>query len=458
MNIIILGAGQVGGTLAENLAREYNNVTIVDINEERLEDLQSRLDIRTVIGAAAHPTVLQQAGAENADMLIAVTNSDETNLVACHIAYVLYHIPTKIARIRTQSYLNHQDTLFTSGGFAVDVFISPEQLVTDYVMRLIEYPGALQVLDFANGKVQLVAIRPYFGGALIGKNLASINEYIPDCPTRVAAIYRGHRSIPLTENTVIEIGDEVFFVAASLHIREVMAGLRRLDQPYQHIMIAGGGNIGERLALGLEKKYQVKIIDNNTQRTKQLAQVLDKTTVLHGDASDRELLFNENIEFMDVFCAVTDNDEVNILSCLQAKRMGARQVMALITRPGYVDLIEGSDVDIVISPQQTTIGSILTHIRRGDIVKVHTLRRDTAETIEVIAHGDEKTSKVVGAAIGKINLPKGTVIGAIVRGESVIIPDASTVICSLDHVILFLVEKKHIAEVERLFQVNLAFF
>lgn len=458
MNIIILGAGQVGGTLAENLTREENNVTIVDIDIDRLEDLQGRLDIRTVVGSASLPSVMQQAGAENADMLIAVTSSDETNLVACHIAYALYHIPTKIARIRTQSYLDHQDALFASGGFAVDVFISPEQLVTDYVKRLIEYPGSLQVVDFADGKVQLVAIRPYFGGTLVGKTLASIPEYLPNCEARVAAIYRGNRSIPLSDSTVIEIGDEVFFIAASAHIREVMGALRQVDAEYRRIIIAGGGNIGERLALSLEKQYQVKIIDHNFARTKALAELLDNTVVLHGDAADRELLSNENIEFTDVFCAVTDNDEVNIMSCLQAKRMGARQVMALITRAAYVDLIEGSDVDIVISPQQATIGSILTHIRRGDIVKVHSLRRGAAETIEVIAHGDAKTSKVVGRAIADIKLPKGTTIGAIVRNEAVIIPQANTVIESLDHAILFLVEKRHISEVERLFQVNINFF
>jgi len=457
MNIIILGAGQVGGTLAENLVREENDITLVDIDNDRLKALQSRLDIRTITGSAAHPTILQQAGAENADMLIAVTNSDEVNLVACQVAYELFHTPTKIARVRAQQYLNHQDLLFKEGVFSINVAISPEQLVTDYIKHLIEYPGALQVLDFAEGKVQLVAVRPYFGGSLVGKSLASIKDYFPGFRVKVAAIFRGNRSIPLNDETLIEIGDEVFFIAARQHIREVMSALRRIDNPYKRIMIAGGGNIGYRLAKTLENDYQVKLIDHNAKRTKNIAQVLHKTTVLLGDASDRELLLNENIEHVDVFCALTNDEEVNIMSSMQAKRLGVRHVMALITRTAYIDLIEGGDIDTAISPQHATIGSILTYIRRGDIVNVHSLRRGAAEAIEMIAHGDENTSKVVGRRISEIKLPKATKIGAIVRENKVIIPDNETTIESDDHVILFLIDKRYLEDVEYLFQVSVTF-
>lgn len=457
MNIIILGAGQVGATLAENLVREENDITLVDINADRLKDVQTRLEISTVTGSAAHPNILQLAGAENADMLIAVTNSDEVNLVACQVAYNLFHTPTKIARIRAQQYLKHKEMLFNKDIFAVDVAISPEQIVTDYITRLIEYPGALQVLDFADGKVQLVAVRPYFGGPLVGKNLGSIHNYFQDFRAKVVAIYRGNRSISLNDETLIEIGDEVFFLAARQHIREVMLALRQLDNPYKRIMIAGGGNIGFRLAKALENDYQVKLIDHNVERTKLISEVLNKTTVLLGDASDRELLNNENIEYTDVFCALTNDEEVNIMSSMQAKRLGVRHVMALITRTAYVDLIEGGDIDAAISPQHATIGRILTHIRRGDIVNVHSLRRGAAEAIEIIAHGDHNTSKVVGHPIQDIKLPKGTSIGAIVRGSKVIIPDEHTVIESDDHVILFLVDKRYLEDVEYLFQVSVTF-
>lgn len=456
MNIIILGAGQVGGTLAENLAYEDHSITVVDHDQERLHDLQNRIDVRTILGHASYPNVLRSAGAEDGDMLIAVASNDEINLVACQIAYTLFQTPTKIARIRSPHYLEYQ-ALLGREGLPVDVFISPEQLVTNYACRLIEYPGALQVLDFAEGRVRLVAIRPYFGGPLVGKNLAAIREHMPELHGRVAAIYRSNRSIPLTDSTVIEIGDEVFFIAASSHIREIMASLRRLDNPYKRIMIAGGGNIGLRLARSLERYFQVKIIEQNKQRAQVLADELSNSIVLQGDSSDRELLLNENIEYADVFVAVTNDDEANIMSCMQAKRLGVRQAMALITRPAYVDLIEGSDIDIAISPQQATIGTILTYVRRGDIVKVHSLRRGAAEAIEVVAHGDKNTSKVIGRTIADIKMPKDTVIGALVRNDQVIMPQQETVIEAEDHIILFLVDKKHITDVEELFHVSATF-
>ena len=459
MNIIILGAGQVGSTLAENLVQEDNSITVVDVSVSGLEALQNRLDIRTVVGCASHPNVLRQAGADNADMLIAVTDSDEVNLVASLVAANLFNTPTKIARIRSPRYLDFQQQIFGIDRKIVDVFISPEQIVTDHVRRLIENPGALQVLDFADEKVRMVAVRAYFGGPLVGKSLLNMKQQFPALQAQIVAIYRGHRSIALTEHTVIEIGDEVFIIAPAHQIREVMSTLRRVESFYKRIIIAGGGNIGERLALGLEKEYNVKLIEHNLSRTQYLADTLSKSTVLQGDASDRELLLNENIEFTDVFCAVTDDDEVNIMSCLQAKRLGAKQVLALITRTAYVELLEGSsDIDIVISPQQATIGSILTHIRRGDIVNVHSLRRGAAEAIEVVAHGDEETSKVVGRSILEIKLPRGATIGTIIRSNRVIIPQATTVIESDDHLILFLVDKRQIREVERLFQVSVTFF
>jgi len=457
MNIIILGAGQVGGTLAENLVRENNDITLVDVNNKRLKDLQTKLDIRTVTGPASHPSVLEEAGAKNADMMIAVTSSDETNLVACHIGYQLFNTPTKLARIRSRDYLEQQQVLFSTAGFAIDYCISPEHVVTDYIRRLIEYPGALQVLDFMKGEFRLVAIRPYFGGPFVGKPLSHLREHMPEDVLCIAAIYRGNRSIPLNPNTVIEIGDEVFFIAPKEHVRNAMSSLRQLDEPYKRIMIAGGGNIGAELAASLETEYQVKLIEHNTERCRVIAERLKHTTVLQGDASDRELLMSENIEYAHVFCALTNDDEVNIMSCLQAKRLGARQVMALITRTAYVDLVEGSDIDIAISPQQATIGSILTHIRQGDIVNVHSLRRGAAEAIEVIAHGNEKTSKVVGNYLSQIKLPKDASIVALIREGKMIVPYEDTTIQSEDHVIVFLADKKHLSEVERLFQVNVGY-
>jgi trk system potassium uptake protein TrkA len=457
MKIIILGAGQVGSSVAQNLAREANDITVVDNRAEVLRDLQDRIDIRTVLGPASHPEVLTRAGAEDADMILAVTNSDETNMIACQVAYTLFHTPIKVARVRSQEYLRYPK-LFTQEALPVDVLISPEQLVTDYIQRLIEQPEALQVLDFADGRVQLVAVRAVRGGPLVGQELCELRQHMPGVEARVAAIFRRGSAILPEGSTVIEANDEVFFIAARKNIRAVTSELRNLDKPVKRVIIAGGGNIGLRLAESIEGKYQVKLIDCNPETTRRLSELLGKSIVLLGDAADEELLLEENIENTDVFCALTNDEEANILSAMLAKRLGARKVMSLINRPAYVDLVQSEAIDIAVSPQQATIGSLLTHVRRGDVAAVHSLRRGAAEAIEAVAHGDNKTSKVVGRAVEDLKLPPGTTIGAIVRGEDVIIAHHDTLIESDDHVILFLADKRHIPDVEHLFQVGVTFF
>ncbi|PCI45409.1 MAG: Trk system potassium transporter TrkA, partial [Moraxellaceae bacterium] len=285
-----------------------------------------------------------------------------------------------------------------------------------------------------------------------------LRQHMPSIDTRVAAIFRRDRAIMPEGSTTIEVDDEVFFIAAKNHIRAVMSELRKLEHGYSKIIIAGGGNIGERLAEAIESRYQVKIIDHNASRCHQLSANLNRAIVIHGSSSDQELLLEENIEETDVFLALTNDDEANIMSSLLAKRLGARKVMTLINNSAYVDLVQGGDIDIAISPQQATIGSLLAHVRRGDIVNVHSLRRGAAEAIEAIAHGDKRSSKVVGRAIADIDLPEGTTIGAIVRDNEVIIAHDDVIVKSNDHVILFLIDKKRIRDVERLFSVGITFF
>jgi trk system potassium uptake protein TrkA len=459
MKIIILGAGQVGGTLAEHLATEGNDITVVDTDGPRLKELQNRLDIRTVRGKASFPHVLHQAGGDDADMLVAVTNSDEVNMVACQVAHSLFKTPTKISRIRAQDYTQYKE-LFGNAGVPVDVFISPEQVVTNYIKRLLEFPGALQVLDFANAKAKLVGVKAYYGGPLVGQELRYLREHLRSgVDTRVAAIYRKGAPIMPQADTVIEADDEVFFIAAKKDIRTVMAELRRSEAPYKRVIIAGGGNIGARLAQVLEPFYNVKLIDHNKARCVRLSEkVKSKTIILNGSATDKELLLEANIENTDVFCALTNDDEVNVMSSMLAKQLGARKVMTLINKAEYVDLVQGQGIDIAISPSLTTIGSLLTHVRRGDVANVHSLRRGAAEALEAIAHGDENTSKVVGRRLDEVSLPEGTTIGAIVRNDNVIIAHGDVVVESDDHIILFVLDKKRISEVERLFQVELGFF
>jgi len=458
MNIIILGAGQVGSTVATELAKEESNeITIIDTNQQILSDLQDRLDLRTICGNGSYPGLLEDAGADDADMIIALTNSDEINMIACQIASSLFHTPTKIARIRSPEYLGRPG-LFAEESIPVDVMISPESLVTDYIYHLIEHPSALQVLDFAQGRAQLVAVKAYDDGLLVGHELRTTTEHLKGVDMRVAAIFRDGQSIQPSADCVIQAGDEVFFLAAREHIPTVISEMRKLDKPNKRIMLAGGGNIGGQLAARMEQNYQVKVIEAYPARARELSAMLDSAIVLLGDAANPDLLQEENIESMDVFCALTNDDEANILSSMLAKRMGAKKVMSLINRPAYVDLVESGLIDIAISPHQVTIGALLAHIRRGDVVAVHALRRGSAEAIEAIAHGDHSSSKVVGRMIGEIRLPEGARISAIVRGEQVIIAHHDTVIESEDHVILFLTNKKKIAEVEKLFQVGITYF
>ncbi len=457
MKIIILGANKIGASLAENLEKEANDITVVDSDGERLRELKDKLDIGTTVGQPSFPDVLANAGAQDADMLIAVTDSDEINLVACQVAFSLFRTPKKICRLRANSYVN-SPKLFAPEAIPIDVVISPEEIASYYIKSLLDLPGALQVMDFANGLVQLVAVRAEHGGPLVNQEIKTLREHMPHVDTRVAAIFRQNRPIIPQGNTIIEQDDEVFFIAAKENIRSVMSEMRKVDKPYKRIIIAGGGNIGERLAASVENKYRTKLLEVNPERCAVLAESLNKTTVLHADASHREVLLEEGIDSADVFLALTNNDEANIMSSLLAKRLGAGRVMTLIANPSYVDLVQGGEIDIAISPQQATIGSLLTHVRRGDIVNVHSLRRGAAEAIEVIAHGDKSTSKVVGKTIDNIDLPAGTTIGAIVRDDNVLIAHDDIVIETDDHVILFMVDKRKISDVESLFQVGFTFF
>lgn len=457
MKIIILGAGHAGGSLAEILAGEGNSITLVDENNRVLNEYASRADLRTVCGKPSHPDVLEQADAGNTDMLIALANSDEINIAACQIASTLFNVPKKIARLREPSYHQHPD-LFRRDAIPIDLLLSPEQLVSQTIFRLIQHPGALQVREFIEGSMLLVALVARPGSTLTGHPLRTLSRQQSDLNMRVAMIYRNNRIVRLNGDTCIEPNDEVFFLVTKERVHAARAALGYSRQSCRSVLIAGGGHIGMHLATLLKDQCQVKIIEPNRTRAETLSRELDHVLVLHGDATDEELIRQENIDKTDVFCALTSDDEDNIMSAMLAKHLGAHKVMSLISRPSYVKLIEKSNIDVAISPQQDLISAILHHIRRADVVKAYSLRRGAAEAIEAVVHGNEKTSRVVGRTLAEIKLPEGAAISAVVRNGQALPVSAGTRIEGGDHVILFVHDRRHIPKIEKLFQVGATFF
>ncbi|OOF35785.1 Trk system potassium transporter TrkA [Rodentibacter heidelbergensis] len=457
MKIMILGAGQVGTTLAENLLSEDNDITLVDNESPRLQALQEKHDLRVVQGSPSSPKVLRDAGAADADLMVAVTSSDEINMVACQMGYTLFNTPTRIARIRNSEYLREKDKLFNDENIPIDHLISPENLVTDEITRLIAYPGALQVAHFAKNRISVVVVKAYYGGALVGHALSAFKEHMPHIACRIVSILRHDKSIRPQGSTIIEAGDEITFVCATEHIKAVISELQRLEKPYKRVMITGGGNIAVGVAKQLEDHCIVKLIERDTERAQILAEKLSKTLVFHGDASDQNLLFEEHIENVDVFLSLSGDDETNIMSALLAKRLGAKKAMVLIQRMAYINLIQGGTIDIAVSPQQATISALLGYVRKGDVKNVASLHHGTAEAIEIVAHGDVNSSNIIGRRIRDIRLPTGCIIGAILRHNEVIIGHKNTEIQDGDQVVVYLSDKKAVSEIEKLFQPS-AFF
>ena len=484
MKIIILGAGRVGQSVADSLVSERNDITVIDTDAERLRDLESRFDLRGVVGNGIEPAVLAEAGAQDTDLLIACAAQDETNLVCCKVAQLMFNIPKRIARVRSTGF-QRDERLVGPEGFAVDRIICPEESLTRYIGKLIDYPEAMQVREFAGGRACLVSVRARAGAPMVGHTVAEMRNSTPDVAVRLVAIYRRFpeepdRFVACAGETRIEPGDEVFVLAAREHIAHVLATLHRSDaspvRPVRRIMIAGGGRVGLHLALELGKepgRFLVKIIEDDSARCIELASRLPSDVlVLQGDTTDENLLGDESIDEIDLFLALTDDDEDNIMSCLLAKRLGARRVLALINRRSYADLMHGTQIDIALSPAQAMLGELLANVRQGDVQAVHSLRRGVAEALEIVVRGDRKTSRVVGRKVSELALPRDVHIGLIVRGlpdspdvsadelrePQVIIPRSATALESGDHVVFFLPHKRLVRDVEKLFRVSPTFF
>ncbi|MEH6524904.1 MAG: Trk system potassium transporter TrkA [Sneathiella sp.] len=458
MKVIVCGAGQVGSNIARQLAREGNDVTLVDQSAELVRKIGDELDVRAMVGHASHPNVLERAGATDADMLIAVTYSDEVNMVACQIAHSLFDIPKKVARIRSQQYLDPMWAhLFSRDNLPIDVITSPEIEVAQAIERRLKVPGAIDTVSFADGRVQVIGVRLDERCPIVNTPLRQLTELFPDLNIVVVAIYReGNMIIPSSVDQMYP-GDEVYFAADSKHVSRAMPLFGHEEQEARSIVVVGGGNIGLHLAQFIEKNMRnvsLKIIEHNRKRAEDILEHLENTVVLHGDALDPDLLQEANVARAETIVALTNDDEVNILSSLLAKGQGCETAITLINNPVFGNLVTTLGIDVVVDPRATTVSEILKHIRRGRIRGLHSFRDGAAEVVEGEAL---ETSQLVGKPLREINLPAGTIVGAVIRGDKVEIPRGDTIIKTNDRVVM-LGLRNAVRKVEEMFTVSLEFF
>jgi len=458
MKIIICGAGQVGTSIARQLADEHNDVTVIDWSADLISRIGKTLDVQGIVGYASHPDVLERADAKNADMLIAATLSDEVNMIACQIAHSLFDVQTKIARIRTQAYVEPQwSDLFSQDHLPIDVIISPEHEVARAILRRLQVPGAFDAVSFADDKVQFLGIHIDDDCPLIDTPLAQLTELFPGLAIRVLGIRRGEHTIVPTAADQMLVGDDVYIVTDKEHRERCLSAFGHEESAARRLLIIGGGNVGLFIASELEQQnsnINIKIIEASAERAEEIASSLEKTIVLHGDALDADILREANVSQADAVIAVANDDEVNILSSLLAKKEGCERAITLVNNNVYRPLMSSLGVDIYIDPRATTVSTILHHVRRGRIRSLHSLPAMGAEVLEVEAL---ETSLVVGKSIRDLDLPAGILFGALVRGESVVIPRGDTVIQRDDRVILFALADQ-IKSVEQMFSVQLGYF
>jgi len=458
MRVIICGAGQVGYGIAERLAAERNDVSVIDTSPDLIRAIRDTLDVRGIVGHGAHPDMLEAAGAAEADMIIAVTLYDEVNMIACKVAHSLFNVPTKIARIRSQSYLqSHYQDLFSREHLPIDVIISPELEVGEMVLRRIALPGATDIVRFAENKVTMVAIECLEECPVINTPLAQLSELFPDLPSTVVGVSRNGRLFVPHSGDQLVAGDLAYVVTTKDQVRRTLGLFGHEETEATRIIIAGGGNIGLYVAHALEQrqsKTRVKLVENTRERAIQIADQLRKTIVLHGSALDQKLLAEADVEDADLMVALTNNDQVNILASVMAKRLGCKANLALINNPTYQDFIKTLGIDAYINPRNVTISRVLQHVRRGRIRAVHSVQKGAAEIIEAEAL---ETSPLVGPQLRDLDLPSGMRIGAIYRDGTVIKPDGSLRIKPKDRVIIFAMADA-VKQVEQMFRVSLEFF
>ena len=454
MKIIVLGAGKVGSNIAKNLSVQSYDICVVDKAVSKLKKLQSEYDLAIVSGHASHPDVLKKAGIDSDTILISVTNDDEVNIVACQIAKQIFDVKKTICRLSDSSYIKN---LSAFGKEMIDIPISPELEVTDHIIELIDHPGAELIETFADGKVKLVSVKAKKGGKLVNRELKSIKNDIPDIDTFVPTIYRKNKAIVPDGNTVIKENDQVYFLSAEQNIDSILKEMRDQTTDSSRIMIVGGGMIGFSLASSLENKYKVKVLETSLERCEMLSKDLNKAIVLNGDGSDEELLRSENIENIDVFCALTDDDETNIMSAFLAKKLGARKTLIILNNYAYINILPKSFVDLALSPQRMTVSLVMQHLSSADLPQEVLLNMTSgAEALEGVIHNNHKTKDLFGKTYRDLPLPENAVLGAIVRNGSIFTPSKNINVEMNDHIIVFINGKTDKDQIEALFsnQIN----
>ena len=458
MRVIVCGAGQVGSSIARQLAGEANDVTVIDNDPVIMQKLSDSAEVRCLVGGASLPDVLDEAGAKNTDMLIAVTYSDEVNMVACQVAHSIFGVPEKIARIRHQSYLLPAwADLYSSDHLPIDLIISPEVEVAHAIERRLQVPGALDMLPFGDGRLRVIAVRCQKGCPIVNTPLRQLTEIFPDLNIVVLGIMRGDKLIVPRGDDQMLVSDEVYFVADTEHVDRSMAVFGHEEKKARRMVIVGGGNIGLFLARDLEEAHpelNLKIIEVNAKRAQYLAENLSSTTVIHGDALDNDILTEVNITVAEAVIAVSNDDEVNILASLLAKKAGCQRAITLVNSSNYSPLMGTLGVDVAVSPRESTVSTILQRIRRGRILGIQSIRDGLAEIVEAEAL---ETSPLVGKPLTKIKLPSGILIGAILRNGEVIIPRGDTIIAVHDRVVVFAAASA-VRKLEKMFAVSLEFF
>ena len=449
MKVLILGAGRVGGSLARALVNNNYDVSIVDQDKAALSELEEKLDIMTVEGHAAHSLSIKKTGADESTTVIAVTSNDEVNIIACQIAKKQFNVKKTICRLAESSYT---EDLSVFGEAVIDIVISPEKEVMNHLKELIIHPGTEQIEKFADGTVNLVSVKAKKKGKLVGRELKGFKDDMPDTNAFVASIYRKGKPFIPSGDTVIKENDEIYFISSESNIDQIVNEFREKEDVYSRVMVVGGGKIGFSLAKEIENEYKTKLVDSNKEKCSKLSKELEKTIVLHGSATDEDLLKSESIENIDIFCALTDDDETNLMSSLLAKKMGAKKTMIILNNPSYLGLVPGF-IDIYIAPYRLTVSSVLQDLRDSDVAQDVLLKMDTgAEAIEGVVHANEYTSELFGKSLKEIPLPEGASIGAVVRHGELLMPDSDVELCINDHLIIFLANKDMISEVEVFFK------